>query len=208
MLLGFATTELVTNVQDTLGVDVVMFAGDVCYAGLSSDFPRHNITSDDEFEHVWDLWGIQSEPVAATRPFMVGVGNHEKFYNFTSFNARYKMPSGASGGSENFWYSYNYGNVHWISLSGEHSLDEGGSQMTFLRQDLEAATANRANVPWIIVSLHRPLYCSSRNSYSQTSPGGKYQAALEPILLEFDVDMTLTGHMHLVILTLNKFECL
>jgi len=196
MFLGFATSALLAQVQDEREVDMVMIAGDLCYAGLSSAAPRYNITADDEFEHIWDLWGIQNEPIAATRPLMVGVGNHEKFYNFSSFNARYKMPAERSGGSQNFWYSYDYGNVHWVSVSSEHSLTEDSEQMNWIVADLEAATANRANVPWIVMSLHRPVYCSSLNSFSDTRPGGKYQQALEPLLLKYDVDLTVTGHMH------------
>ena len=73
MLLGFATTDLLKQTQDEKEVDLVMIAGDLCYAGLSTSSARYNITKDDEFEHIWDLWGIQNEPVAATRPFMVGV---------------------------------------------------------------------------------------------------------------------------------------
>ena len=32
------------------------------------------VDEDDEFGHIWDLWGIQSEPFAATRPLMVTPG--------------------------------------------------------------------------------------------------------------------------------------
>jgi len=39
-----------------------------------------------------------------------GVGNHEKFYNWTAFTHRYHMPTG-NGGNGNFWFSYDYGNV-------------------------------------------------------------------------------------------------
>lgn len=197
MLFGFATTDLLVSMQDSYGVDLVMYAGDLCYAGLSSNLPPMNITKDDEFEHVWDLWGIQNEPISATRPFMVGVGNHEKFYNYTAFNNRYHMPYSSSEGNENFWYSYNYGSVHWISISSEHSLEPDSPQMQFLLKDLEKAQANRSLIPWIVLSLHRPIYCSSMNSFSDTRPGSKYQAALEPLLLQYDVDLTVTGHMHM-----------
>jgi len=35
---------------------------------------------------------VTREPLAANWPYMTGVGNHEGYYNFTSFNARYHMP--------------------------------------------------------------------------------------------------------------------
>ena len=44
-----------------------------------------NITNKDECEWIWDLWGQQIEPLAAHMPYMTGVGNHEKFYNWTAF---------------------------------------------------------------------------------------------------------------------------
>jgi len=62
MLLGFAVTAKLVEIQDEKAVDYVMTVGDLSYAGLSSDVPLLNITSEDEFERVWDLWGVQSEP--------------------------------------------------------------------------------------------------------------------------------------------------
>ena len=123
-----------------------MYAGDLAYAGLSSSMPRLNISKEDEFEHIWDLWGIQNQPVAATRPFMVGMGNHERFYDYAAVQNRYKMPAETSGENGDFWYSYNYGNVHWISISSEEDVDPDSPQIAFLKQDLENAVANRVRV--------------------------------------------------------------
>jgi len=189
-LLGFETINRMVALEKDLNLDFVFVAGDLSYAGLESDMKILNITSEDEFEHVWDLLGIQNERIAAKYPWMVGDGNHERFYNWTAFTNRYKMPSNPDLGSNgNFWYTFNYGNIQWVSISSEHPLDEGSPQMNFLRAALEAANANRATVPWIILSIHRPIYCSVDGSPS-------FAARLEPILLEFDVDLTITGHMH------------
>lgn len=35
------------------------------------------------------------------------------------------------------------------------------SQLAWLEADLKAANANRANVPWILLTSHYPLYCST-----------------------------------------------
>jgi hypothetical protein len=152
--------------------------------------PALNISKEDEFEHMWDLLGIQNERLAAKVPWMVGDGNHERFYNWTAFTNRYRMPQTPDLGSNgNFWYTFTYGSIQWVSISSEHPLDEGSEQMTFLRKALQAADANRATVPWIILSIHKPIYCSVDGSPS-------FAPTLEPILLEFDVDATVTGHMH------------
>ena len=96
-------------------------------------------------------------------------------------------PKLASNGG--FWYTFSYGNIQWISLSSEHPLDTSSEQYAFLREALDAAAANRDNVPWIIVTIHKPLYCSVDGSPS-------FANLLEDILIEYDVDLTITGHMH------------
>lgn len=53
MLLGFTTSKKLYEIQDEREVDVVMYAGDLCYAGMSGDLtPFNNVTDDDEFGHV------------------------------------------------------------------------------------------------------------------------------------------------------------
>ena len=123
---------------------------------------------------------------------MVGNGNHERFYDWAGYTNRYHMPYGKSGGSaDGFWYSYEYGNVHWVSISSEHSLDDGSEQKNWLVQDLKKASGgNRLTVPWIVVSVHKPLYCSDKGT-----PQG-YRELLEPLMLENDVDLVISGHMH------------
>merc|ERR1719223_780656 len=108
MLLGFAVTDKLISVMDSLGLEMVMTVGDLCYAGLSSAIKILNLSKEDEFEHVWDLWGIQNEPVSATRPYMVGPGNHERFYDYEAFLNRLHMPSKMSNGNGSFWYAYDY----------------------------------------------------------------------------------------------------
>jgi len=75
-------------------------------------------------------------------------------------------------------------------LSSEHPLGEGSAQRNFLVKALDAAVANRAVVPWLVVTLHKPFYCSADGS-------PLFASQLEALLLDYDVDMTVTGHMHL-----------
>lgn len=39
--------------------------------------------------------------------------------NYTGYQHRFRMPGAESGGVSNFWYSWDYGLVHFISLNGE-----------------------------------------------------------------------------------------
>jgi acid phosphatase type 7 len=193
MVLGFTVSAKLIQLQDELGVDVVHYAGDLCYAGLSGDLtPFNGEDVDDEFGHIWDLWGIQNEPIAATRPFMTTPGNHESFYNYTAFNNRYKMPYEKSKGNGNYWFSYDYGNVHVISISTEESFEEGSPQMVWVEADMAAAAANRDTVPWIVVSMHRPMYTSE---YGMDN-GSARTVNMEKLVLQYDVDLVLCGHVH------------
>jgi hypothetical protein len=115
------------------------------------------------------------------------------------------MPSKQSGGYLNSWYSFNYGFVHVISLSCESDFPNAPSgnlldtitQVIWLKKDL--AAVNRAITPWVIVQCHRPWKGSI--SLDDIVEGGiincpTCQAAFESILLQYNVDIYLTGHVH------------
>jgi len=150
--------------------------------------PRLNITNDDEFEHIWDLYFMQNEPLASSHLYIPGVGNHEKFYDYTSYKARFW------NNQERFYYSFNYGNTHWISLSSEIDYYVGSDQYNFFEDDLKSV--DRSQTPWVIVTFHRPIYCTDAGQYDSHSPGGALQTTLEPLMREYGVDVTFTGHMH------------
>ena len=48
--------------------------------------------------------------------------------NFSAYNARFKMPSGPSGGNSNMWYSFDAGPVHFVSLDLETAYPGAVSQ--------------------------------------------------------------------------------
>ena len=66
------------------------------------------------------------------------------------------------------YYSVDFGLVHFVALdlnlyNGVDTCVEPcrESQLAWLKADLEAATKNRDNVPWIVAMSHFPLYCSN-----------------------------------------------
>jgi hypothetical protein len=67
---------------------------------------------------------------------------------------------GAAPSRTSQWYSVDLGLIHFVFLD----LDPGppaifaGAQAAWAAADLAAADANRANVPWIVVASHFPLY--------------------------------------------------
>ena len=80
--------------------------------------------------------------------------------------------------------------MHFVSISSEHSLDSDSEQYTWLQKDLKNAQGNRYSIPWIIVGIHKPLYCSDKGT-----PEG-YRELLEPLMIDMDVDLLVSGHLH------------
>lgn len=54
-------------------------------------------------------------------PTLVLFPNADSFLcrNFTAFQHRFRMPGSESGGVTNFWYSFDYGLAHFVSMDGE-----------------------------------------------------------------------------------------
>ncbi|KAJ6784907.1 hypothetical protein PWT90_02380 [Aphanocladium album] len=173
-----------------------------------------------------------------SKPYMVAPGNHEANCdnggttdkarnitydvsicspgqtNFTGYKNHFRMPSDVSGGTGNFWYSFDHGMAHFIQLDTETDLGHGfvgpdeiggdghegaspvnatmNAQTDWLAADL--AAVDRAKTPWIIVSGHRPWYLSKKNETGTICWTCK--DVFEPLFLQYGVDLYLSGHAH------------
>lgn len=188
MPLGWRVSEFMELENQVTPFDCIVHVGDIAYGGTGSTW---------EFEWIWDLYFWQIEPLASRIPYMAGVGNHEHYYDYASFQARFRMPSDQSGGNTNFWFSHDYGLVHWIYSSTEHNYTQGSPQWLWVQQDMQKAVANRKNVPWIIFTGHRPFLNSDADEYDSHNPNGKFLQEWEGLLLQYKIDMVLNGHMHM-----------
>ncbi|XP_014275508.1 acid phosphatase type 7 [Halyomorpha halys] len=179
----------------TGSIDAVIHIGDLAY-----DMDTDNGKFGDEFMR-------QIEPIAAHVPYMVCPGNHEQAYNFSHFRERFTMP----GNSENLFYSFDLGPVHFVSFTTEayyfvnYGIKILVNQYNWITKDLrEANSAKREDRPWIVTYGHRPMYCS--NFYTddcQVSttrvrvgiPGFEW-FGLEKVFYDAGVDLELWGHEH------------
>jgi len=199
--------------------DFVLHIGDLSYA---DDFYLRILSGApmDTYEGSWDMWQDLMEPITSTTPYMTLPGNHEvtcteatpflcpmNQRNFTAYLARVRMPYAESGATNNLWYSFTYGSAHFIQINTETDYPKSpmgpgtyynagpfGDQLAWLEADLIAAQAQRATVPWIIVSGHRPWYSSHKEC-------AECQSAFEGLLLKYNVDFYYAGHIH-------WYECL
>lgn len=123
----------------------------------------------------------------------------EGYFNFKPYMTRFFNPNPTSSA---MYYSYDYGNVHFVSLNTENTLGlvpydfaPDSDQVKWLDADLRRANANRAVVPWIVLLGHRPAYCSSGGRNCNLFADG-IRRQLEPLLLRHRVDLAIWAHQH------------
>ncbi|KJE97695.1 iron/zinc purple acid phosphatase-like protein [Capsaspora owczarzaki ATCC 30864] len=181
---GFTLPRLVAETK-TGKFDAAIHVGDFAY-----DMFDHNGTRGDNFMN-------QVQQYAAYLPLMTAVGNHETAFNFSHYRNRFAMP-GNGAASDNMYFSWDMGRAHFIAYSSEVFFTNGPvqDQYNFLKQDLIAANANRAERPWIIAYGHQPFYCSNLDHDDCTTSRSVVRAGLEDLFFEYGVDLVIEAHEH------------
>jgi len=186
--------QIISRVQDIVsrhGNDFVIHSGDISYA--------------DGFQKRWDTFMRKIEGVAANTPYMVCPGNHEigvigLLGTTLGYPYRFSLPGKNALGPdlENMYYSFNYRNMHIISMSTESIEDTAlvtDQQYQWLENDLQSV--DRKTHPWIIVFGHRPLYCSNSGRDCWDGFFALYlKERLEPLFNKYRVDIVFTAHKH------------
>lgn len=202
--MDFESNATMANLQTLVNqgkVDAVIHSGDISYA--------------DGYEPHWDLFFNRMQGIASAVPYMATPGNHEFWYNFTSYKKRFLLPgdtdeirtllgSGktlkdsniATGSHDGMFYSWTVGPVHFIAGNTETIIDTANFApefITWVEQDLQQV--DRSKTPFVVIHFHRPLYCS--NSNRCTDKGGDLlRSEIEDILLKYQVNLVIAGHVH------------
>ncbi len=126
--------------------------------------------------------------------------NHIPFSPSPAYFDIFNLPTngeagGVASGTEKY-YSYNYGNIHFIVLDSYDEDRSGTASMaTWLISDLQQTTSE-----WIIAYWHHPPY--TKGSHDSDNPifiDGECEDMREnilPILEQYGVDLVLNGHSH------------
>ena len=167
---------------DNVETDVVLTLGDNAYdSGTDTAYTT-------KFFNVYN--GLfRHASVWATR------GNHEKdlsVHESAFTHPKYAESGGMPSGSE-LYYSFDYGNIHFVCLDSFTSANLNGTAMyIWLETDLSSTTQE-----WIIAYWHHPPYSRSTNHDSNTEVGLKItREKANPILEKYGVDLQLGGHNH------------
>ena len=92
-------------------------------------------------------------------------------------------------GLKNSYYSFDFENVHFVTISTEQSYSKESEQYTFLKSDL-ANTILDENIDWIVFWLHKPIY------YSNSQNGHTDLIVLHELLDQYNVDLVLQADFH------------
>ncbi|KAJ8771549.1 hypothetical protein K2173_026726 [Erythroxylum novogranatense] len=150
-------------IKDLRNYDIVFHIGDITYSnGYLSQ---------------WDQFTAQVEPIAATVPYMIASGNHERdwpnsgsFYDGEDSGGECGVPAETmffvpAENRAKFWYKTDYGMFRFCIADSEHDWREGTEQYKFIEECL--STVDRRKQPWLIFSAHRPLGYSSNQWYGE-----------------------------------------
>ena len=156
--------------------DLVLHTGDVVYpAGQERHYDRR--------------FFAPYRNLIKTVPVFPVLGNHDVMRgDGTAFLENFHPPL-ESPRSTKRYYSFDWGNTHFVALDSELYHGDRGSdperQKDFLEQDL-AASRKR----WKVAFLHRSPYGSSHGG------DGRVREDLEPLFARHAVDLVFSGHDH------------
>jgi 3',5'-cyclic AMP phosphodiesterase CpdA len=151
----------------TVPYDLIIHTGDLAYdSGTIGEFE----------DTVFSIYA----PLFQHIPFFPSAGNHEYLtQSGAPFRAVFSLP----GTTNEKWYSYDWGPIHFVALDTESDY---ATQTSWLDQDLTTTTR-----PWKIVYFHKPPYSSGGHG-SDTS----LRDLLAPVVEKHGVQLVLAGHDH------------
>jgi 3',5'-cyclic AMP phosphodiesterase CpdA len=161
-------------IRDQLGLvpfDLMLHTGDVAYE-------RGSLT---ELE---SAFFAMYQGYLRNVPAFPASGNHDyETASAAPFRQVFALPeNGGELGLER-WYSFDYGDVHFVALDTEWELT---AQAEWLDRDL-----SQNQLPWTIVYLHRPPFSSGYHGGSLA-----VRDAFVPLFERHHVQLVLAGHDH------------
>lgn len=116
-------------------------------------------------------------------------GNHEEDSPTMAKLFQHPVNNSIDSTDEGHWFSFDYNNVHITGLDVQRDYAPSSEQYQWLLNDLQNIDDN---IDHRIVYFHQPAYCSS----GYHGPNNRVREYLEPLLIEYGVDLVFSGHNH------------
>jgi len=99
----------------------------------------------------------------------------------------------------NIAYSYNVNHIHFIVMNMELDFTTGSAQFEFVEKDLKSV--DRKQTPWVILSGHRPAYCTSQECEiaepdNPLAMDVLFRNLYQPLMVKYNVNIAIFGHAH------------
>lgn len=165
------------------GFDLALHTGDIVNSGgiCSGSDSSWN-------QYIRAYFGLYRESMGHI-PFYPSVGNHELFggnCGYQGYTDVYYLPESVPSGHEKEYYSFDWGNAHFVALDTNQDYSVGSSQYNWLVNDLRISAQ-----PWNFVFLHHPAYSSGHHGSTSEVP-----THLVSIFEAYCVDVVFSGHDH------------
>ncbi len=177
-----------TTKREGQAIDFLLHAGDMAYStGRDTEFQTHFFESYDSTLRNKVCWPTMGNHEGQTSKGTTGVG---PYYDAYMVPTRGEV-GGVASGTEAY-YSFNYGNIHFICLDS-HDLDRKptAAMGKWLRADLDKARAD-----WQIAFWHHPAYTKGSHDSDKEADLTEVRRYIMPIIEAGGVDLVLTGHSH------------
>ena len=171
-------------------IDLMILLGDNAYED----------GTDSEYQDYW-FDGIYQEHIINSVMYST-FGNHDggasesdeeegPYYDIFNF-PKNGQAGGQASGTEAY-YSFDYGNIHFISINSyDIDRDVGEPMYDWVLDDV-----NNTNQDWIVAFFHYPPYTGNDNNSSDTHPKETdMRENFVPILEDAGVDLVLSAHHH------------
>jgi len=211
--LGLTNDSLATlsHIAMNPSLSMILHAGDLPYADCNAP--------------LWDQYGVLTEPLASTRPWMSGPGNHEIEYIvgddgsglYKAYEHRFIMPSDkpAELGKithldpsylgccpSSFQSEYNFGNSFYSFDAGLAHIIYANAYSTtdensaqFQWLSADLKGVDRSVTPWIFVVVHCPWY-NSNTAHHDEYQTVEMRANMETLFYDHGVNAVFAGHVH------------
>ncbi len=162
--------------MDALDPDFILHLGDVIYPkGEAANYQPYF------FNPYQDL--LDGAPIFPS------LGNHDyQTSDAQPYLDVFYLPTNNPLGTERY-YSFDWGDAHFVALDTTPPRYADSAMLQWLHSDLAATTA-----AWKFVYFHHAVYTSGPHWLDPTRP--EMQATLEPIFMQYDVDIVFNGHDH------------
>ncbi len=170
-------------------LDGYIHVGDMAYgSGTDKEFSRNFFPMYADTLRNTVCWGSMGNHEGGSSKGETGIGPYYDAYVLPSM----AEAGGAPSGTETY-YSFDYGNVHFICLNS-HDLDRSptAAMAQWLKADLEKTKAD-----WLVAFFHHPPYTKGSHDSDQERQLIEMRENIMPILESGGVDVVFTGHSHI-----------